>query len=232
MSNNNKNNNSPFEGGSQSGKTAPKGKKRLLYIILALVLAIAAPLFAKLNNGGTDPQTEIGTLHADDDTSVPTVADWEDDSTQAESEKEKPSSTEKSGESTTKKDTRKPTAEKTTAQTTLPPTVKESGHYTSKEDVALYIHLYGHLPDNFITKKQAQTLGWNGGSLEPYSPGSSIGGDRFGNYEGLLPKGRTYTECDIDTAGKKSRGAKRIVFSDRGEIYYTGDHYDSFTQLY
>ena len=39
--------------------------------------------------------------------------------------------------------------------------------YTTKEDVALYIHLYGRLPDNFITKKEAQQLGWTGGSLEP-----------------------------------------------------------------
>lgn len=28
------------------------------------------------------------------------------------------------------------------------------GTYTTKEDVALYIHLYGRLPDNFITKKR------------------------------------------------------------------------------
>ena len=60
------------------------------------------------------------------------------------------------------------------------------GTYTTKEDVALYIHLYGRLPDNFITKKEAQQLGWTGGSLEPYAPGCCIGGSRFGNYEGLL----------------------------------------------
>ena len=109
--------------------------------------------------------------------------------------------------------------------------IGEDGEYTSKKDVALYIHTYGKLPGNFITKKDAQALGWNGGSLEPYAPGKSIGGDRFGNYEGLLPDGR-YKECDIDTKGKKSRGSKRIVFDDKGNIYYTGDHYESFTQLY
>lgn len=110
----------------------------------------------------------------------------------------------------------------------------EDGAYTTKEDVALYLHLYGHLPDNFITKKQAQKLGWSGGSLEPYAPGCSIGGSRFGNYEGLLPdkEGRTWTECDIDTMGAKSRGPKRIVFSNDGLIYYTGDHYESFELLY
>ena len=110
----------------------------------------------------------------------------------------------------------------------------EDGTYTSAEDVALYIHLYGHLPDNFITKKQAEKLGWQGGSLEPYAPGKCIGGSRFGNYEGLLPEkeGRSYTECDIDTLGASKRGAKRIVFSNDGLIYYTEDHYESFTLLY
>jgi len=106
------------------------------------------------------------------------------------------------------------------------------GSYTSKEDVALYIHLYGKLPNNFITKDEARKLGWEGGSLEPYAPGKCIGGDRFGNYEALLPEERTYTECDIDTLGADSRGAKRIVFSSDGLIYYTDDHYESFTLLY
>ena len=110
----------------------------------------------------------------------------------------------------------------------------ESGSYTTKEDVALYLHQYGHLPPNFITKKEAQALGWSGGSLEPYAPGKCIGGSQFGNYEGLLPKapGRIYTECDINTLGKSKRGAERIVFSNDGLIFYTGDHYESFEQLY
>ena len=113
-------------------------------------------------------------------------------------------------------------------------TLPEDGTYTTKEDVALYIHLYGHLPDNFLTKKEAEKLGWPGGSLEPYAPGMCIGGSRFGNYEGLLPEaeGRTYTECDIDTLGAEKRGAKRIVFSNDGLIYYTEDHYKPFELLY
>lgn len=109
--------------------------------------------------------------------------------------------------------------------------IEENGSYTTKEDVALYIHTYGKLPPNFITKKAAQKLGWEGGSLEPYAPGKCIGGNYFGNYEGILPEGN-YKECDIDTLGKKSRGAKRIIYSDDGRIYYTEDHYKSFTQLY
>ena len=115
-------------------------------------------------------------------------------------------------------------------ETALQIVVGES--YTSKEDVALYIRTYGCLPDNFMTKNEARKLGWEGGSLESFAPGMCIGGDRFGNYEGLLPEDRDYTECDIDTLGAKSRGAKRIVFSDDGLIYYTDDHYESFELLY
>lgn len=108
------------------------------------------------------------------------------------------------------------------------------GVYTSKDDVALYIYQYGELPSNFMTKKDAKALGWTGGSLEPYAPGMCIGGDYFGNYEGILPekKGRDYHECDINTLGAKSRGAERIIFSSDGLIYYTEDHYESFTLLY
>ena len=114
------------------------------------------------------------------------------------------------------------------------PAIDEDGYYTTKEDVALYIHTYGHLPDNFITKKEAESLGWSGGGLDDYAYGCCIGGNRFGNYEGLLPEadGRTYTECDIDTMHASKRGAKRIVFSNDGLIYYTDDHYESFTLLY
>ena len=106
------------------------------------------------------------------------------------------------------------------------------GSYTTKDDVALYLHQYGCLPQNFITKKEAEALGWSGGSLEKYAPGKCIGGSHFGNYEGLLPKakGRKYTECDIDTLGAKSRGAKRIIFSNDGLIFYTDDHYESFSE--
>ena len=113
--------------------------------------------------------------------------------------------------------------------------VDEDGTYTSKDEVAAYIHAYGHLPSNFITKKEAKALGWvsNQGNLGEVAPGKSIGGDYFGNYEGQLPekKGRSYYECDIDSTGGY-RGAKRIIYSSDGLIYYTEDHYNTFEQLY
>ena len=112
-------------------------------------------------------------------------------------------------------------------------TIEEDGWYYSTEDVALYLYTYGELPENFITKKEAQKLGWDNkkGNLWEVADGMCIGGDYFGNYEGLLPEEDDYTECDVNYEGGY-RGAERIIFSDDGDIYYTGDHYKSFEQLY
>ena len=112
--------------------------------------------------------------------------------------------------------------------------ISESGAYTDKVRVGAYINQFAKLPHNYITKGEAQKLGWQTkGTLDKVAPGKSIGGDKFGNYEGILPKknGRTYRECDIDYV-KGNRNAKRIVYSNDGLIYYTGDHYKTFTKLY
>lgn len=122
-----------------------------------------------------------------------------------------------------------------TSAVTVGTAISESGAYSSKEEVAEYLHQYGHLPSNYLTKKEAQELGWvsSEGNLWDVAPGMSIGGDRFGNREGLLPQaqGRKYYECDIDFDGTY-RNAKRIVFSNDGLVYYTEDHYQSFQLLY
>ena len=118
--------------------------------------------------------------------------------------------------------------------------IDENGSYTSKEEVALYIYTYHKLPQNYITKRQAKKLGWNSSKnyVGDVAKGKSIGGDRFSNYQKVLPdvKGRKYVECDIDYKGKK-RNAKRIVYADDfdesiGFIYYTDDHYNTFEKLY
>lgn len=115
----------------------------------------------------------------------------------------------------------------TTATTTRPTnsgsaTIDEDGIYDSKEDVALYIHIYGKLPKNYVTKSQYN-------KNDRYQ---CVGGDRFYNKEGRLPGGEIYYECDIDTYGITSRGAKRLVWTKSGIVYYTGDHYETFTKLY
>ena len=128
------------------------------------------------------------------------------------------------------------------AQESSAVTVSENAEYSDKDHVALYLHTYGHLPSNYLTKSEAKRAGWvaSKGNLYEVLPGMSIGGDRYTNYEGSLPdaKGRKYFECDINynpkgkTSGKVTRGPERIVYSNDGLIFYTGDHYETFEQLY
>ncbi len=112
--------------------------------------------------------------------------------------------------------------------------VKEDGKYSTKMEVAAYLYKFKKLPSNYITKNKAMDLGWRAseGNLWKVTDKMSIGGDKFGNFEGLLPKknGRQYYECDINYKGG-NRGPERIVFSNDGLIFYTKDHYSNFEKL-
>ena len=210
-----------------------KHTKRILSLLVALLLALPFGC-VRYSDPISSPLTPQSEIDAPVFTLAPTDAPASDETDTPEetpSELLSPAPT----DTPTPEPTPVPTPEPTPEPTDTPCPVSEDGKYWTKDEVALYIHLFGHLPKNYITKSKAKSLGWpGGGSLEPYAPGCSIGGDYYGNYEGLLPKkkGRKYTECDIDTQGKKNRGAKRIVFSNDGLIYYTDDHYESFTLLY
>ena len=106
--------------------------------------------------------------------------------------------------------------------------------YTDKDHVAAYIHVYKTLPPNYITKGQASKLGWKTqGTLDKVAPGKSIGGDRFNNYEKVLPdkQGRVWKECDIDYV-RGNRNANRICYSNDGLIYYSASHYQKFERMY
>ncbi len=163
--------------------------------------------------------------------------------TEAETEQKTEPPTEQKTEPLTEPET-EPVTEPVTEAPTEPPTEAATQppdtesdiiwgeSYTTAEDVAEYIYLYGELPENFITKKEAGKMGWESseGNLWEVAPGMSIGGDYFGNYEGLLPEGN-YRECDINYDGGY-RGAERIIYGDDGSVWYTDDHYESFTQLY
>jgi len=221
-------------------------KKYLLRGFVALILLPALLLLSACGDVGETLNTAIEVLDAV--AAVSEAIDAADDAAQeslpepATTANAPPAKTEAPQKTEAPEKTAQPETTKEPEQTQAPeptatqpaktePAIDEFGSYTTAQDVALYIHTYGRLPDNFMTKSEARDLGWEGGSLEKYAPGMCIGGDRFGNYEGNLPKGN-YTECDIDTLGASSRGAKRIVFSDDGRIYYTEDHYSTFTQLY
>ena len=203
-----------------------KNMKKWLFLPLALCLALALAACdgSLLSAPDGIGQTEIFSGIESENAAESVTEAVTENSTEAESAPESVPETETTLEST-------PEIEEPAVSVT------ENGVYTTREDVALYIHLYDHLPENFITKTQARDLGWPGGDLEPYAPGKCIGGDRFGNYEGLLPADHQYKECDINTLGAKKRGAERLIYStdlSAGEnlIYYTGDHYESFTLLY
>ena len=195
-------------------------KKGIKSLILSAILVLAVTIFAAC--GVNEPVS----APADATVTEAPTADREGDEQTAT---EAPTADREGDEQTA---TEAPIADpEGDAQAETSAAIDQNGTYTTAADVALYIHTYGKLPVNFITKKEAKALGWPGGSLEEYAPGKCIGGDYFGNYEGLLPDD-DYHECDIDTLGKNSRGSKRIIYSDNGSIYYTEDHYESFTQLY
>lgn len=121
--------------------------------------------------------------------------------------------------------------EEAEAPQTAPQTVAYGEYYYDLDDVVLYLDTYNELPENYITKAEARALGWEGGSVEVWQDGAAIGGDSFGNREGLLPAGN-WIECDIDTDGASSRGACRLVFDVEADLYYyTDDHYESFVEV-
>lgn len=113
--------------------------------------------------------------------------------------------------------------------------VVEGESYDQAQEVVNYLDAYGELPPNYLTKKEARELGWEASAVNLWevAPEASIGGDYFGNFEGLLPEAdeRDYYEADINYDGGH-RNAERLVFSNDGLYFYTDDHYDSFEEMY
>ena len=198
--------------------------KKLLPVLLLLALALSLCLLAGCAVPSSAPAAEKPAAQEQELTLI----------TPAPVQTPRPTQSPKPTPVQTPKPLRTPKPVQTPEAAQEPEIPDEYGSYTTKDDVALYLHIYGHLPPNFITKKEAEMAGWYGGSLDRVLPGMCIGGDYFGNYEGQLPKakGRKWAECDVNTLGKKSRGPERIIFSNDGLIYYTPDHYESFELLY
>ncbi|ERJ12211.1 ribonuclease domain-containing protein [Haloplasma contractile] len=113
--------------------------------------------------------------------------------------------------------------------------IDEDGLYTEKDQVALYLRTYGRLPNNYITKREAIKIGFFNSkeNILEQNEKISIGGDIFYNKEEVLEtiNNRIYFECDVNYTGG-SRGKERIIYSNDGLIYYTNDHYETFTVLY
>lgn len=208
-----------------NGSTAGR-RTRLIVGIIAVLVGFAVGWFANGGMGDASAPTGIVQQQAQERTGSDEQQVDTDDAqadTEADSGSDNGTTTEQTDAGTQ------------TTTTERGPTVEEDGWYTTKDEVALYIHTYGRLPGNFISKTKARDRGWvaSEGNLDEVCPGMSIGGSRFYDDDGKLPykKRRQWTECDINYHGGY-RGSERIVFSNDGLIFYTADHYETFEQLY
>ncbi|MBQ9317912.1 MAG: hypothetical protein IJ203_13990 [Atopobiaceae bacterium] len=198
---------------------------RLIMGIIALLVGFAVGWFANNGSGDTTAPADVVQQQVQERSGSDQQTDTDDAQASMQTDA---SSSDGADAQQTEAGTQTTTSERG-------PTIDEDGWYTTKEEVALYIHTYGRLPGNFISKTKARDRGWvaSEGNLDEVCPGMSIGGSRFYNDDGQLPdkKGRQWTECDINYHGGH-RGAERIVFSNDGLIFYTADHYETFEQLY
>lgn len=221
--------------------------ERLFVTLLALVLAFVTACAPSVTSENTEanpspaPAQEQASEAGEDEQSTKTeveptviIDDAEDD---AQEDEEAPATSQEGNPEQAEAPPADDEADSGAATDEL--TVEEDGWYTSKEEVALYIHTFGKLPGNFISKTKARKAGWDSkaGNLDEVLPGMSIGGSTYYNEgwdgEELLPEkdGRTWKECDINYHGGY-RGPERLVFSNDGLIFYTADHYETFEQLY
>lgn len=126
-------------------------------------------------------------------------------------------------------------SEETNKEASKEAKLERTGIYTDKDDVIRYIHEYGHLPSNYITKKEARDLGWSDGAdnLSDVAPGKNIGGDEYNNADKMLPEeeGRVFYECDVNVEPGE-RGEEKVIYTNDGQIFYTGDNMETFEQVY
>lgn len=190
-------------------------------VLLALLLLAGGFLAAASANGGASGRDALRA-------GAGQTAQWD---TLARSKKKKQTTP-------TPAVTEAPTPEKADASAAadaVTPTPVPEGPIIDPQSIADYIFANGCLPDNFITKREAQALGWDSyiNYVSDVAPGKSIGGDYFGNYEGKLPRenGVKYYEADCWYTGGR-RNAYRVIFSNRGRVWYTEDHYNTFTELF
>ena len=191
-----------------------QNKKSLLYIFLAFVVGLLLMyLFNnyKIEKKNTSENTEISyqkseTQNQDDSYSYEKKSKKNQDNF----EKEKSDFSNKNNDSSNQID-----------------------ELTNDEIVVKYLKEHGELPEYYITKSEAKSLGWvpSKGNLCEVAPGKAIGGDIWTNRQKSLPikSGRRYFEADLNyNCG--NRNADRVVFSNDGLVFVTFDHYRSFEE--
>ena len=97
-----------------------------------------------------------------------------------------------------------------------------------------WIKYYGKLPDYYVNREEAKTLGWRRkkNNFGEVLPGKMLFGGEYFNDNGKLPQksGRKWYEADINyETGKRNKS--RILFSDDGLIFVTYDHYETFCEI-
>jgi len=114
--------------------------------------------------------------------------------------------------------------------------IEEGQAYTTPMSVALYLHEYGELPPNYIPYAEFEETEWTEDQIRDQTeePFKSLGYKSFSNRDETLDEGEEFEwwkTADIQFDGGRLRGIERLVFNNEGTIYFTDDHYDSYTQF-
>ena len=106
--------------------------------------------------------------------------------------------------------------------------------HQSANHVIEHLQQYGKLPDEYVTKRIAETkYGWKPGTALKKG---QIGGDIYRNEQQLLPTsdGRVWFEADVGINNQISRNKQpgtRLLYSNDGLLFITTDHYKSFKEI-
>ena len=117
-----------------------------------------------------------------------------------------------------------------------PMKVIEAGYATrdGTNGADYWLYYKGKFPDYYITKQQAEALGWvsTEGNLAQVAPGKMIFGEPYQNRDGHLPSapGREWYKADISYVSG-FRGKDRLLYSNDGLIFVTCDHYETFYEI-
>jgi len=77
--------------------------------------------------------------------------------------------------------------------------------------------------DDVLSKNGVPPQGYKGGRV--FRNDACAGGQQ-------LPNGVNYKEYDVNPfVNGQNRGTERIVIGDNGSVWYTNDHYTTFTQI-
>ncbi len=98
----------------------------------------------------------------------------------------------------------------------------------------VWLRQYGHLPDYYISKEEAESLGWRPGkNLAHFAPGKMIGGEIYKNKKHVLPEenGRVWYHCDINYESGK-RNNLRLYYSNDGLMFYSPNHLNGQVEVY